>query len=214
VWRRITHVHSVAAHSFQHHAVWGRTPRAFLEDIVATKAALEDATARPVVAYRAPYFSVDGCDPWFGEALAEAGYRIDSSVRLSTPPTGFAGTLPLAGGGGMVTEMPLQSIGRGRTRVTVIGGTYFRLFPLKLIQHLLRRAERAGFIPMIYIHPYDLDPDAPLLDFPPGARHLMHRLGDRFRHVGRESAVDKLRALSQSFEFRTLESFLMQEAAH
>ncbi len=183
-------------------SVQGRS--AFAADVTAAKKSLEDAAGVPVVSFRAPYFSADDCDPWFGEVLAEAGFRLDSSRRLSSLPSGSRGLVPLAGGAGAVRELPLCSVGVGQKRLTVIGGTYFRLLPLGVIRRLLARAEAKGFVPVVYLHPYDVDPEAPPLAYPPG--YLKQRGGDWMRRQGRKSAGDKLRALCDSYAFRAAET--------
>lgn len=206
-WQRITREHSVGCHSHEHESVRHQGPRKFRRDLGAAKSALEDVSGNSVVSYRAPYFSSDGCDPWFGESLAEAGFRVDSSVRIGSPPVGFRGTTLLAGGQGAVTEVPLASVGFGSKRLTVIGGTYFRLFPIALVQRLLSRSEAQGFIPVVYLHPYDVDPTAPPLDYSDGRSWTRSAL-DRLRDYGRESVADKLRALARTYDFQSIESVL------
>lgn len=204
VWARITAKHRLGCHGHEHVRVSEQGPREFREDVTAAKKVLEDAAGVSVLSYRAPYFSADGCDPWFGETLAETGFTIDSSRRLSSKPTGSLQTLPLEGSGGAVRELPLCSLGLGPKRLTVIGGTYFRLLPLPVIRRLLGRAEALGFVPVVYLHPYDIDPSAPPLAYPFG--HLKERGGDWIRRRGRASAADKLRALCDSYTFQAVES--------
>jgi hypothetical protein len=180
-------------------------PAGFARDIRAARLALEDVTGRPVVSYRAPYFSSDGCDPWFGRAIAEAGFTIDSSRRLRATPPGFAGTLPLEGSGGAVREVPFPAVGYGPRRVAVIGGTYFRLLPLPCVTWLLRRGRAGGFLPMVYLHPYDLDPTAAPLGYEP-FRHWGPFLAEQVRRLGRQSATEKLRALAREYNFQPVES--------
>jgi peptidoglycan/xylan/chitin deacetylase (PgdA/CDA1 family) len=207
VWRRIADTQRLGCHGYEHERVSKQGPRAFREDLHAAKVALEDIAGTPVISYRAPYFSSDGCDPWFGEALAAEGFLFDSSRRIGTPPTDFRGTLPVPGTEGAVTEVPLPSIGFGPKRLTVIGGSYFRLMPLGLIRRLLRRVETQGFIPLVYLHPYDIDPSAPPLAYPRG-RYWKERAGARVRRYGRRTAGDKLRALARVYEFAPIETVL------
>jgi peptidoglycan/xylan/chitin deacetylase (PgdA/CDA1 family) len=204
LWARITARHRLGCHGHEHVRVFAQGRSAFAEDIAAAKKSLEDAAGAPVVSYRAPYFSADGCDPWFGEVLAELGFRLDSSRRFSTMPPGSRGTLPLEGSAGAVKELPLCSLGLGQKRLTVIGGTYFRLLPLAVIRSLLARADAMGFLPVVYLHPYDVDPEALPLAYPPG--FLKQRGGDWIRRRGRSSAGDKLNALRDSYAFRAAET--------
>jgi peptidoglycan/xylan/chitin deacetylase (PgdA/CDA1 family) len=205
VWGRITGRHRLGCHGHEHLRVSEQGRERFREDVRTAKQTLEDAAGVPVVSYRAPYFSADGCDPWFGEVLAEEGFRLDSSRRYSSPQAG-TGTSLLAGSQGRVTELPLCSLGVGPKRLTVIGGTYFRLLPLGVIERLLGRAEALGFVPVVYLHPYDVDPSAAPLAYPPG--YLKERGGDWMRRRGRTAAGDKLRALARSYAFRAAETLV------
>ena len=207
VWTRIGAQHRVGCHGHDHLHVAQQGPRAFRGDLHTAKAVLEDTLGVAVTSYRAPYFSSDGCDPWFAESLAAEGFTLDSSRRIQNPPPGFSGTLALPGAAGAVTEVPFPCVGFGPKRLTVIGGTYMRLLPLRLIRCLLARAERAGFVPLVYLHPYDLDPAAPPLQFPRG-KCWRGRAGDFMRRAGRDTIVGKLRALAQSYAFGPIESVL------
>jgi hypothetical protein len=171
------------------------------------KDALENASGQPIVSYRAPYFSGERCDPWFGDTLTRLGFSLDSSRRLRSPPPAFQGTLPLAGAGGTVREVPLPSIGCGSKRITVVGGSYFRLLPMRWIIRLLEWAQTRGFIPMVYLHPYDLDPTAAPLEYEQ-FRDWFPRLGDCIRRLGRSTADGKLHALARIYEFRPVESLI------
>jgi peptidoglycan/xylan/chitin deacetylase (PgdA/CDA1 family) len=204
VWARITAKHRLGCHGHEHLRVGAQGASAFKADVLLARRTLEDVAGVPVVAYRAPYFSADGCDPWFGDVLAETGFRFDSSRRFSTLPPGSDGTVPLEGSGGAVTELPLCSLGVGPKRLTVIGGTYFRLLPLVVIERLLAHAEARGFVPIVYLHPYDIDPEAAPLAYPPG--YWKQRGGDWMRRQGRTSASDKLRALSRTYAFEAAET--------
>jgi peptidoglycan/xylan/chitin deacetylase (PgdA/CDA1 family) len=206
VWGRVTARHRLGCHGHEHLRVSEQGRPRFKDDLAAAKGALEDAAGVPVVSFRAPYFSADGCDPWFGQVLAGEGFRLDSSRRYSTKQAGAGRTVPLEGSQGRVTELPLCSLGVGAKRLTVIGGTYFRLLPLPVIERLLGRAEALGFVPVIYLHPYDVDPSAAPLAYPPG--HLKERGGDWMRRRGRASAGEKLRALAQSYVFRAAETLV------
>jgi len=207
VWETITARHRIACHGYEHISINNLGRRGFESDLRAAKDALEDASGQPVLSYRAPYFSGEGCDPWFGETLARVGFMLDSSRRLRSTPPAFRGTLPLTGSGGAVREVPLPAIGYGSKRITVIGGSYLRLLPLSLIIRLLEWAQARGFIPMVYLHPYDLDPTAAPLGYE-SLRLCFPRLGDWIRRLGRGTADVKLRALARIYEFRPAETLI------
>ncbi|HQH26535.1 MAG TPA: DUF3473 domain-containing protein, partial [Oligoflexia bacterium] len=196
--------HDIGCHGFEHLRIAHIGPARFRQDLRQAKEVLEQAAGQPVVSFRAPYFSADGCNPWYGEILAEAGMRIESSQRCWRVPRGFRGSYPLEGSGGRVTAVPLPALGLGHKRLTLIGGTYFRLLPLGAVRQLLRLAQNRGFIPTLYLHPYDIDPHAPLLHYPAG-RYIKHRLSAWMRRLGRRSAAVKVHALSRDFMLNSLE---------
>ncbi len=69
--------HEVASHSLTHPLALSRLPAdALAREVTASRAALEAATGRPVVGFRAPNFDVDAR---VLDALAAAGYRYDAS---------------------------------------------------------------------------------------------------------------------------------------
>ncbi|HOW17651.1 MAG TPA: DUF3473 domain-containing protein, partial [Phycisphaerae bacterium] len=51
----------------------------------------------------------------------------------------------------------------GRLHIPVGGGGYLRLLPVRLIDAAIARANRAGRPAMIYVHPWELDPEQPRL---------------------------------------------------
>jgi peptidoglycan/xylan/chitin deacetylase (PgdA/CDA1 family) len=205
-WARIVEKHELGCHGDEHERVWEQGRERFRDDLRRAKSSLEQVSGVQVTAFRAPYFSSDGCDPWFGEELAQAGFRFDSSRRVGRLPPGSSGTFDLEGSNGVVREVPMPSVGFGLKRLTVIGGTYFRLLPLQACKALLRRAHADGFVPMVYLHPYDIDPSAPAIDYPRGTRYWKARAGDNLRRTGRDTAIRKLRALAADYAFRPLSS--------
>ena len=209
-WHKIIHKHSLGCHGYEHLRVSDQGAKKFQEDVFKAKSVLEDASGQEVVSYRAPYFSNDMCDPWFGEILAEVGFKISSSKRMQSLPSGSRGTFPLAGTNGSVIEVPLRSIGLGPKRLTIIGGTYFRLLPLGAIKSLLRHSEQKNFIPIIYLHNYDIDPLASPIEYPANVPWVQHA-ADKMRQIGRDTAGQKLKALAQEYEFHPLESVLAHQ---
>jgi peptidoglycan/xylan/chitin deacetylase (PgdA/CDA1 family) len=203
LWRDISSRHELGCHGYEHLRVNQQGPDAFKADLLAGKSALEDASGISVTSYRAPYFSIDGCSPWFGRILAECGFRADSSLRVEARKRPTEEKLWLEGSEGQVEEFPLPAIGFGPKRLTIIGGTYFRLLPLPAIRRLLRMVEERGFTPMVYLHPYDIDPHASPLDYP-SRGYFTKRQGDRMRRIGRSGTAQKLAALAEEYHFQAV----------
>jgi hypothetical protein len=56
---------------------------------------------------------------------------------------------------------------------------------------------------MVYLHPYDLDPDAEPLAYPKSG-YTGKKMGDKMRRMGRVSAAAKLEALAKDYAFESL----------
>ena len=185
-------------------------PAAFKSDLLQSKAALEEVAGVELTTFRAPYFSADRCDPWFGEILSQCGFSIDSSRRLPFAPPGFSGLTSLPGSDGSVREIPLLGLGYGSKRITVIGGTYLSVLVWRGLR-ATRSGRAPGFHPRGLPASLRLDPCAEPLDLPMiGSR--LERLGDKIRHLGRSGVAEKLRALSRVYEFRSIE-YLVSESS-
>jgi peptidoglycan/xylan/chitin deacetylase (PgdA/CDA1 family) len=207
LWRQIANSHEIGCHGHEHIRVDQLGPKRFLRELYTAKSALEDRVQKRIISFRAPYFSIDGCDPWFGRSLALAGFELDCSMRIRSAPAGFEGVLPLPGSEGAVLSIPLPCLGFGDKRITVIGGTYLRLFPIQLSELLLRRGAERGFLPMVYLHPYDVDGAAKRLEYPT-LRFVRGRFADRLRRMGRASVPRKMHALARSYSFRPVQTLL------
>lgn len=196
----------IASHGSSHRMIAQMTPDQFRADLLDSRKRLEDISGRPVVGYRAPTFSITHKTAWALDVLAEAGFRYDSSIfpvhhdRYGVPdaPTGVHRAVGPGGGG--VLEIPPLTWRLLGTNLPVGGGGYLRLFPLGVVARALRAARRRGRRGMLYLHPWELDPDQPVLP--------MGRLGT-FRHrVGLSRTESKLRRLLRQFRFRDVRSTL------
>ncbi len=197
--------HEIGCHGWSHDPIYGLDPRRFIAETLAAVDAITDCTGAAVTSYRAAYFSITQRSLWALEELASLGFRSDSSIfpiqnwRYGIP--GFDPTpRTLATPAGPIDEFPL-SVRRvlGRT-IAVSGGAYFRLYPYALTRANVRASERAGLPVNFYLHPWELDPDHPRVDF---------HWRPRFTHyVNLRSTVPKLRCLLQDFAFAPMKEVL------
>jgi len=203
VVRRIADAgHEVASHGMAHRMLQALGRDAFREDLLQSRRLLQDLAGQPVIGYRAPTFSITRGTAWAIDVLAEGGYRYDSSVFPirhdrygvpDAPPTPHWAEGP---GGGTILEIPPLTLRLAGANWPVGGGGYLRLLPKRLPARALASADRNGFPGMIYLHPWELDPDQPVLP--------MSRVS-RFRHrVGLRRAEGKLRWLLQRFRFASV----------
>jgi len=160
--------HEIAAHTWWHHRVHSQQPDVFRQDAIDTKARLEDITGCTVEGFRAPSFSITPPAKWAFEVLVETGYRYDSSVfPIRRPGYGYPGT-PLhpyiiETPSGQLREFPMAAVQVAGARLPGAGGAYLRHLPLGLVRIALAQAERARRPAMLYVHPWEVDPDQPRL---------------------------------------------------
>ena len=202
--------HEIGSHSYWHRLVYDLTPEEFRADLRKSREALEAACGATVTAYRAPSFSITRRSLWALDILAEEGFQIDSSIfavhhdRYGIPdanPRLHRRTLPA----GELWEFPPPVVRLPGVNLPVGGGGYFRLYPFRWTSHCLARIERAGHPFVVYVHPWELDPEQPRL--PAGTRL------SRFRHyVNLHRTERKLDALLRRFAFGSVGDAVAVEA--
>lgn len=158
--------HEMASHGYSHEKVYNLSPESFREEISKTKKILEDISGTEVTSYRAPFFSITNKSLWALDILIEAGYTIDCSISpvktwrygISTTPDEIF-TIKENG----LVEFPVSTF-KLFTKNLGIGGAYFRLFPYMLTSNGLKQRTKKGKVNMFYIHPWEYDPDHPVVE--------------------------------------------------
>ncbi|MDT8368404.1 MAG: DUF3473 domain-containing protein [Longimicrobiales bacterium] len=195
--------HEIASHGWDHRRIPHQTPLQFRNSVRATRELLEDLTGTPVVGFRAPSFSVGPGDEWALDVLLEEGHKYDSSLfPIRRPGYGYpdGGRFPhrVRRPGGDLLEFPPATLRRLGVNIPAAGGAYLRFFPLWLIRAAIRDMEWDGEPAVLYIHPWELDPEQPRLPV---------SMTTRLRHY---SGLDRTRGLVQrlleEFRFRTISS--------
>lgn len=203
--------HEIGSHSTWHRLVYELSPEAFRTDLRRSKATLEAACGRPVVAYRAPSFSITQKSLWALEILCEEGFTIDSSIfPVHHDRYGIPGAErflhQLETKAGPLWEFPPSIDRMLGVAIPIAGGGYFRLYPYAWTKFCLQRVERLGRPLMFYLHPWELDPEQPRLA-------AGSRMG-RFRHyVNLRSTAGKLERLVRDFRFGTVSAAIAADAA-
>jgi polysaccharide deacetylase family protein (PEP-CTERM system associated) len=167
--------HEIASHGYAHRLVYEMSHAEFYEDALRSRSMLEDLSGCPVLGYRSAGFSVTEASPWFFDALADAGYRYDSSVfpaarghgGLESSRRSPHGT---AANGQGIFEFPVTVVDLFGKPLCFFGGGYLRLFPYWLIQRMSRRVHNEGRPVIFYIHPREIDPLHPRLPMSPSRR--------------------------------------------
>jgi len=192
--------HEIACHSFGHRMVNRLTPDEFrLDTRRALNAITESAGARSL-GYRAPSWSLSDRVPWAFEILSELGFEYDSSIfpikhDLYGMPGGPRELYRMkTGEGRYLYELPASTFRVWGQNLPVGGGGYLRHSPYWYTKRLVRRINRSGQPVMVYMHPWEIDPD------PPPVHGLS--LLQRFRTYGSTDTFEqKLDHLLTDFQF-------------
>lgn len=194
--------HELACHGHLHRLAYDLGPTEFKRDVVRARDLLQDMTGSKVEGYRAASYSIVPSTMWAIDILIDCGFGYDSSIfPIRHDLYGIPGfdrfRVRLDRPRGSIVEIPPSTLRIGGMNLPMAGGGYFRIAPYSLTRWAIRRLNRVDHQPaVVYIHPWELDPDQPRLDV--GRR-------TRLRHYSRLEAMDrKLRRLLAEFRFAPL----------
>jgi polysaccharide deacetylase family protein (PEP-CTERM system associated) len=197
--------HEIASHGYGHELISRQTPGVFREDVRKAKEILEDICGKRVYGYRAPSFSITKDTMWAIPLLVEEGYLYDSSIfPVRHDRYGIPDATPtihlLRTEAGSIWEVPPSTADAWGMRLPVAGGGYFRLYPYPILHKLLKRNERLGHPLVMYLHPWEMDPDQPKMD----GSWL-----SRFRHyLNLHKTQGRLSSLLNDFRFNAIQNVL------
>ena len=191
--------YDIGSHSLSHLKLLKMDSNEIYEDTKKSVNLIEDKFSKKIEHYRAPYFSIDSNENNYYEGIAKCGIKFSSSLRISKFRHNSARIIKLKDF--PIIEIPLRSIGFGSKRITIIGGTYFRLFPISLIEYLIRDSIKKNFVPIIYLHNYE--PDYQSLPIK-NNNNFKLKANDWLRRAGRISVRQKLKILSVNYKFESL----------
>lgn len=198
--------HELAIHGYDHRPITVMTPSELREDIRRAKGLVEDITGEAVLGYRAPTYSVVKDTLWALDVMVEEGLGYDSSIfpivhdRYGIPDADRHPWVERRNGGQLV-EYPISTVRLLGRNLPFVGGGYLRLFPMAYVRWGMRRVTGKEGRPLIlYVHPWELDPEQPRMD--------VGRLA-RLRHYGGLDRTERrLQELLQGFRFGTVRSVL------
>ena len=208
VRRIVAEGHELASHGYEHIRVTQQNREQFSEDVVRTKAILEDIGGTPVRGYRAASYSIGRDNLWALEVLQETGHEYSSSIYpirhdLYGMPEAqrFAHHI----NGLDILEIPVTTIELRGNKFPCGGGGYFRLFPYRLSRWALNHVNRIDGQPCnFYFHPWEIDPDQP--------RQSGISFRTRFRHYLNLRRVEsRLRALLNDFNWSRMDTVYLEK---
>lgn len=192
--------HEIASHGYGHELVTTQSPEQFRHDVRKAKNILENLIGSPVIGYRAPSFSITDESQWALTILVEEGYSYDSSMydrfQRSEHGRGNNGLVQINTVAGSIWEISPSTLNVCGFQVPVAGGGYFRLFPYVTSKTFLQRLEKQGAKLVIYLHPWEIDPEQPRMDGP---------WTSQFRHyLNLHKMEQRLTALLADFQFGSI----------
>ncbi len=200
--------HEVATHGYAHRIVYEQTPEEFRSDVERAKKTLEDITGEGILGYRAPSFSFTKRSLWAPDVLLDLGFRYDSSVfpvRDSLYGMPDAERFPYVireREGRRLVEFPITTTELLGRNLPLGGGGYLRVFPYRYMRWGMRRVNRReGRSAVVYIHPWEIDPEQPRVKTA-GKRGF----SSHYVNLGRTEA--KLRRLLRDFRFAPMRDLL------
>ena len=160
--------HEVATHGYRHTLIYKQLPEEFREDLLKSIEIIEGIIKEPVLGYRAPAFSIVEDTIWALDVIKEAGLVYDASIS----PTEGHDRYGIKGSKTFVHklrnglyEFPQSTIKVLGRRYPGLGGGYFRLFPYFLTRFFIDRIKRRNEEPaIIYLHPWEFDPEQPVVE--------------------------------------------------
>ena len=211
--------HEIASHGMAHKRPLQMTVEEFADDLRRSKSALESVVHRSVEGFRAPCFSMDRVRL---EEVRKAGYLYDSS-RIDFTGHPLYGSLDVddfdaVSPGHSVQEgfhefevSTLPVLGK---RLPVSGGGYLRIAPWAFMRPLIQRYAEGSPLYVLYIHPFELSPQAE----PAATARLSYPQRLRFG-LGRAGVARKLDLLIQlladdGFSFVTFRDLCEHSAVH
>lgn len=198
--------HEVASHGFGHELVYAIGPEGFEADLRRSLDVLTTCAGTRPLGYRAPSFSIDHRSLWAFDVLARLGFAYDSSVYPVRHPRYGVPDFPrfprrvTASDGTELREFPLTTLRVLGRNLGAAGGGYLRIFPPAVMETAFRRANRAGQPAVLYIHPWEIDPDQPRLP--------VRGLGRLTHYTNLDRTADRLRRLLGQFRFGTMADVL------
>jgi polysaccharide deacetylase family protein (PEP-CTERM system associated) len=192
--------HEIASHGHRHRLTYEQTPEEFREDVRHSKAVLENIIGEEVLGYRAPSFSLTQASWWAVDVLLDCGFRYDSSIfpirdRLYGLPGAhrFPFVIRTEGGRELV-EFPMTTARVSNRNWPLGGGGYLRLLPYQYMRWGMRRVNREAQPALVYVHPWEVDPEQPRLP-------THGRRGFSTHYINLRRTEMKLRRLMQDFAF-------------
>jgi polysaccharide deacetylase family protein (PEP-CTERM system associated) len=199
--------HEIATHGYAHRLIYTQTPQEFREDLQRSLTILEGLTGKKVLGYRAPSFSITKDSLWALDILLELGLQYDSSIfPLRDTLYGIADShrFPYVirhNGSRSLVEFPMSTVRLLRSNLPLAGGAYFRVLPYRFFRWGMKRLNRERRPAILYLHPWEIDPDQPRIS-------SRGKRGYSSHYLNLHTTEQKLARLLRDFSFAPVREVL------
>ncbi|UCF90811.1 MAG: DUF3473 domain-containing protein [Desulfobacterales bacterium] len=207
--------HEVASHGYNHHLL-NRLGRAGIErELSDSKKRLEDIIGSSVVGFRAPSF---GINHDLLKMVEASGYFYDSSYNSFGLHDRY-GKLTLNGKdkkgiahrvSEKFFELPVSNLNLKGAVFPLGGGSYFRLIPFLFFNLGLKKILRDEHACLIYMHPWEIDPEQPRVEEVPAFYKFRHYTNLRRTRPKLEKLIKSL----ANCRFISCREYLAQSHCH
>ncbi len=197
--------HEVATHGYSHRLIYQQTQEQFGDDLQRSIDVIQKITGEKLLGFRAPSFSITKESLWALDIVQDCGLQYDSSIypaqplihsRYGLPGAPVAPHLIRSG----LWEFPMTVVRWLGREFPIGGGGWLRHYPYRITRWGLRKANAEGRPAIVYLHPWEVDPDQPRLN---------GSLWRRFLHYHNlDKTTDRLEALCQEFDFAPIRDVL------
>lgn len=198
--------HEIASHCYEHRLVYLRAREDFARDLQKSVAVLEEIIDKPVIGFRAPYWSIYRENHWVWDILETHGIKYDSSLYPFRTYLYGDNTFPrfrykiVTAARYTLEEIPPTTLELFGKRIPFCGGFYFRVLPYRFVRWAIRRVNRVEKQPVVfYLHPYEIDKNKP--------RSSRGFRNNFILHTNVRRAEAKLRRLLNDFDFVAMRDY-------
>ncbi len=192
--------HEVACQNYFHHPIGELARDDFIKDVRRSRIAVEDATGQSVEGFRIGRGWIGPKDLWALDALAEAGFSYDSSLRA---PLELQGVVHKHRGPlGSIMEVPPSHLSVMGRPLLLSGGNYLRQLPDRIVQRSVEDWISAHSDPLVlYFHSWELEADQPKIAAAGFLQRQRH-----YRNL--DSMADKVRHYLEHYDFTSVADHL------
>ena len=201
--------HEVATHGYSHRLVYEQGRDLYRRDLERSVGILERIVGYRPRGYRAPSFSVTARSMWALDVMLEMGIDYDSSIfPVRDSLYGVPGALRFpfvihTAGARRLVEFPMTTAQVAGRNLPLGGGAYLRLLPYAYMRWGMRRVNREGQAAIVYLHPWEIDPQQPRLK-------SRGKRGVSTHYINLHAMEQKLRRLLTDFRFAPVSQVLAE----